>query len=71
MDLSKAVLTAEMSQKVYDDYTGIEAWMRDNGFDNWAWFDVDGTQAFSCRKHKSTEIFITFRGTEPKQVMIF
>ena len=67
MNLSKAVLTAEMSQKVYDNYTGIEAWMRDNGYDNWAWFDTDGTQAFTCRKHKSTEIFIVFRGTEPDQ----
>ena len=67
MNLSKAVLTAEMSQKVYDNYTGVEAWMRDNGYDSWAWFDADGTQAFTCRKHKSTEIFIVFRGTEPNQ----
>ena len=67
MNLSKAVLTAEMSQKVYDNFDGVEAWMRDNGYDSWAWFDVDGTQAFTCRKHKSTEIFIAFRGTEPNQ----
>jgi len=68
MNLSKAVLTAEMSQKVYENYTGIESWIRDNGYVNWAWFDVDGTQAFTCHKHKSTEIFIVFRGTEPNQM---
>ena len=67
MNLPKAVLTAEMSSKVYDNYTGVEVWMRENGYDSWAWFDVDGTQAFTCRKHKSTEIFIVFRGTEPNQ----
>ena len=60
MNLSKAVLTAEMSQKVYDNYSGVEAWMRDNGYDNWAWFDADGTQAFTCRKRDHSEIFISY-----------
>ena len=68
MDLSKAVLAAELSRLVYSNYTDVEIYLRENGYDHWAWFDVDGTQAFSCRKHKSTEIFITFRGTEPKQI---
>ena len=68
MDLSKAVLAAELSRLVYSNYTDVEIYLRENGYDHWAWFDVEGTQAFSCRKHKSTEIFITFRGTEPKQI---
>ena len=68
MELSKAVLAAELSRLVYSNYTDVEIYLRENGYDHWAWFDVDGTQAFSCRKHKSTEIFITFRGTEPKQI---
>ena len=68
MALSKAVLAAELSRLVYSNYTDVEIYLRENGYDHWAWFDVDGTQAFSCRKDKSTEIFITFRGTEPKQI---
>ena len=68
MNLSKAALAAELSRLVYSNYTNVEIYMRENGYDHWAWFDVDGTQAFSCRKHKSTEIFITFRGTEPTKI---
>ena len=42
--------------------------LRDQGITEWAWFDKDGTQAFACRKHKSNEILIVFRGTEPDQM---
>ena len=68
MDLKKANQMAGFASLVYSDYDVVLSNLRDQGITEWAWFDKDGTQAFACRKHKSNEILIVFRGTEPDQM---
>ena len=68
MDLKKANQMAGFASLVYSDYDVVLNNLRDQGITDWAWFDNDGTQAFACRKHKSNEILIVFRGTEPDQM---
>ena len=68
MDLKKANQMAVFASLVYSDYDVVLNNLRDQGITDWAWFDNDGTQAFACRKHKSNEILIVFRGTEPDQM---
>jgi len=68
MDYKKAALTAGFALGVYRDRDEVEKLLKDIGYNEWAWFDKDGTQAFVCRKSNANEIFIVFRGTEPEEM---
>ena len=68
MDFMKAAHMAGFASLVYQDRDKIELQVKALGFNEFAWFDTDGTQAFACRKSNANNIFIVFRGTEPKQM---
>ena len=68
MDFKKAAHMAGFASLVYSDRDVIEKHLKEHGVVDWAWFDVEGTQAFAFKKHKANEIFIVFRGTEPNQM---
>lgn len=68
MDLIKAAHMAGFASLVYLDRDKIELQVKALGFNEFAWFDADGTQAFACRKSNANNIFIVFRGTEPNQM---
>jgi len=68
MDFMKAAHMAGFASLVYLDRDEIELQVKALGFNEFAWFDTDGTQAFACRKSNANNIFIVFRGTEPNQM---
>ena len=68
MDFMKAAHMAGFASLVYLDREQIELQVKALGFNEFAWFDTDGTQAFACRKSNANNIFIVFRGTEPNQM---
>jgi triacylglycerol lipase len=68
MDFMKAAHMAGFASLVYQDRDKIELQVKALGFNEFAWFDTDGTQAFACRKSNANNIFIVFRGTEPNQM---
>ena len=68
MDFMKAAHMAGFASLVYLDRDKIELQVKALGFNEFAWFDTDGTQAFACRKSNANNIFIVFRGTEPNQM---
>ena len=68
MDFMKAAHMAGFASLVYLDRDEIELQVKALGFNEFAWFDTEGTQAFACRKSNANNIFIVFRGTEPNQM---
>jgi len=68
MDFMKAAHMAGFASFVYLDRDKIELQVKALGFNEFAWFDNSGTQAFACRKSNANNIFIVFRGTEPNQM---
>ncbi len=68
MDFMKAAHMAGFASLVYQDRDKIELQVKALGFNEFAWFDTEGTQAFACRKSNANNIFIVFRGTEPNQM---
>ena len=68
MDFMKAAHMAGFASLVYQDRDKIELQVKALGFNEFAWFDTSGTQAFACRKSNANNIFIVFRGTEPDQM---
>lgn len=68
MDFIKAAHMAGFASLVYQDRDKIELQVKALGFNEFAWFDTDGTQVFACRKSNANNIFIVFRGTEPNQM---
>ena len=68
MDFMKAAHMAGFASLVYQDRDKIELQVKALGFNEFDWFDTDGTQAFACRKSNANNIFIVFRGTEPNQM---
>jgi len=68
MDFMKAAHMAGFASLVYQDRDKIELQVKALGFNEFAWFDNEGTQAFVCRKSNANNIFIVFRGTEPDQM---
>jgi len=68
MDFMKAAHMAGFASLVYQDRDKIELQLKALGFNEFAWFDTEGTQAFACRKSNANNIFIVFRGTEPNQM---
>jgi len=68
MDYKIAAHMAGFALLVYKNKEEVESQVKALGFNEFAWFDTDGTQAFACRKGNANEIFIVFRGTEPTQL---
>ena len=68
MDFMKAAHMAGFASLVYQDRDKIELQVKALGFNEFVWFDTEGTQAFACRKSNANNIFIVFRGTEPNQM---
>jgi triacylglycerol lipase len=68
LDYKKAALAAGFALGIYRTREEVGKLLQDIGYNEWAWFDVDGTQAFTCRKSNANEIFIVFRGTEPTEL---
>ena len=68
MDLKKAALMADFAKIAYQKARYAQTQIQSLGYNEFAWFDTDGTQAFACRKSNANNIFIVFRGTEPNQM---
>ena len=68
MDLKKAALMADFAKIAYEKQDTAQTQIQSLGYNEFAWFDTDGTQAFACRKSNANNIFIVFRGTEPNQM---
>jgi len=68
MDLKKAALMADFAKIAYQKQDTAQTQIQSLGYNEFAWFDTDGTQAFACRKSNANNIFIVFRGTEPNQM---
>lgn len=68
MDLKKAALMADFAKIAYEKQDIAQTQIQSLGYNEFAWFDTDGTQAFACRKSNANNIFIVFRGTEPNQM---
>lgn len=68
MDLKKAALMADFAKIAYQKQDIAQTQIQSLGYNEFAWFDTDGTQAFACRKSNANNIFIVFRGTEPNQM---
>ena len=68
MDYKIAAHMAGFASLVYRDKEEVQSLVKDLGYNEFAWFDNEGTQAFACRKSNANEILIVFRGTEPGQM---
>ena len=59
---------ADFAKIAYQKQDTAQTQIQSLGYNEFAWFDTDGTQAFACRKSNANNIFIVFRGTEPNQM---
>jgi len=66
LNLKKAAMMADFASLVYQDKEVVQEQLKNLGINNWAWYDKEGTQAFTCTH--ANNIFIVFRGTEPDQM---